>query len=431
MFGYDVFGAPALGFSASNNSQELKVSDISGLFWQGKSSQAITGGGKKYGIKSIPDPDDASRSISLSYVWPDTQTWTGHYFQIDRSPHSILWTSPILGDMSSTPKRNLIMTQEFRQEIIDAWDLATVVPVSCNTTDTYLGLSSSCTGGGNRCTDNSSGLKGGDKVLVQSGLGISSSKRYSEVTIPAGIIICPGTTGSFTPCTSNQEKVLGAAWTYTTGTDGNKIKTNGLYTCITKEGCPDEYNIDYKEPSLGYYNTNSSCGTDCISGASKNLLGFGNSSCILKIDEWNDGVVEDQTGQKSMTLAVGKSGMSSFNKRYLVAYKNADSSLNYKAGSGGLESYATETEATTAYDLAVGRRQAVLNPPEIIDDNGVIACTDPLRQSKSDGACDANCLTGHDYNTSGLCEKSEESGSNWKLFGIVGGIGLLAVLAMK
>ena len=66
MFGYDVFGAPALGFSASNNSQELKVSDISGLFWQGKSSQALTGGGKKYGIKSRPDPDDASRSISLS-----------------------------------------------------------------------------------------------------------------------------------------------------------------------------------------------------------------------------------------------------------------------------------------------------------------------------------------------------------------------------
>jgi len=444
MFGYDVFGAPALGFAASNthNDIKLKMNEISGLFWQGKSAYT-KGGGKEYSIKDVmvEEPEQTYDSkgnlnpwngqmrnvgIKLRYVWPDTSNWVGHYFEIKKYDMPI-WTSEIIGD---NPIRHQAMDQAFRQKIIDAWDSATFVPETCNTTDTYLGLKTGCTDGGSRCTDNSGGLTGGEKVLVQSGGGYG--KTYSEETIPAGIIICDANGSNFTPCTSNQEKVLGSyIGTAKTGTDGKKIKTTGLYKCIAKSGCPDQHNIDYKEASLGYRDDYAACGSDCITGASKTLLSAGNGSCILKIDEWNDGVAENQAGQKSMKLALGKSGHVGTSIPYKVAFTNGDSSLNYKPGSNGSKDYATEAEATDAFNRAAGRRKAILNPPEIVDDDGVIDCTDSLRQSKSDGSCDANCLSGHDYNTSGLCEKVESKGFDLTTFGFLGGIGLLAVLVLK
>jgi len=425
MFGYDVFGAPALSFAASSSDPELTMGDLGGLFWQGKSSKALTGGGKEYYMKSImitePDPYNAGQtrntSVNLSYVWPDTQVWTGHHFKITNGPRTIIWTSPILGDMASSNRSN-VMTTTFKQEIINKWDQAIFVPESCNTTDTYVGLDTGCTGGGNRCTDNSEGLQAGEIIKVAN----YSKTSYSDKTIPAGTVVCPGTLSGVGSCASNEEKVLNYSFTGITG---------GIYVCVTKSGCPDEHNSDYKAPSLGYKDDYAACGTDCITGASKTILGAGNGSCILKIDEWNDGVAENQAGQKSMTVVIGKSGHVSHPKRYLVIYKNADSSLNYKAGSNGFKSYATEAEATTAFNLAAGRRKAILNPPEIIDDDGVIDCTDSNRNTKSDGSCSVTCNSGYDFGVTGLCEEEESGSINWTYAGFIGGIGLLAVLAMK
>jgi len=432
MFGYDVFGAPTpRSFSADNPADHT----ITSSYFNSNTPWYKKGGGqysknssfpRTYQMKSIivdePDPYNAGQtrrtSYMIKYIWPDAALNTGHYVQITQGPRTILWTKQ-LGDMDSS-LRSTNWSSTVRQEIADAWNgvISNLISTDpCNTTDTYLGITDTCSDGGKKCSDGSEGLQAGEVIKVAN----FNKTSYTDKTIPAGTVVCPGTLSGVGSCASNEEKVLNYSFTGV---------TNGVYVCVAKAGCPDEHNSDYKEPSLGYRDDYAACGSGCITGASKTLLGAGNGSCILKIDEWNDGVAENQAGQKSMTLALGKSGHPTGNK-WIVAFKNADNSLNYKPASNGFKSYATEAEATDAFNLAAGRQKAVLNPPEVVDDDGVIECTDALRQSNSDGSCSANCLSGHDFNAAGLCEEVESKGLNLSTIGFFGGLGLLTLLVIK
>ena len=432
MFGYDVFGAPTpKSFSADNPADHTITSSYfnSNTPWHRKSGGQYSSNSsfpRKYQMKSIivnePDPYNAGQTRTtgymLNYFWPDAALKTGHYVQITQGSRTILWTKQ-LGDMDNS-LRSTNWSSTVRQEIADAWNsvIANLISTDpCNTTDTYYGITDTCSDGGKKCSDGSEGLQAGEVIKVAN----FSKTSYSEKTIPTGTVVCPGTLSGVGSCNSNEERVLNYSFTGI---------TNGIYVCVTKAGCPDQHNSDYKEPSLGYRDDYAACGSDCITGASKKLLSAGNGSCILKIDEWNDGVAENQAGQKSMKLALGKSGHVGTSLPYLIAFNNADSSLNYKAGSNGLKSYATEAEATDAFNRAAGRRKAVLNPPEI-DDDGVIECTDALRQSNSDGSCAANCLSGHDFNSAGLCEEVESKGLNLSTIGFFGGLGLLTLLVIR
>jgi hypothetical protein len=58
-------------------------------------------------------------------------------------------------------------------------------------------------------------------------------------------------------------------------------------------------------------------------------------------------------------------------------------------------------------------------------------CTDPNRNTKSDGSCSATCKSGYEFDETDLCVAEESGTKNLTFAGIIGGIGLLAVLAMK
>jgi hypothetical protein len=58
-------------------------------------------------------------------------------------------------------------------------------------------------------------------------------------------------------------------------------------------------------------------------------------------------------------------------------------------------------------------------------------CTDTNRNTKSDGSCSATCKSGYDFDETDLCVAEVSTSNKWTLAGIVGGIGLLAVLAIK
>ena len=73
----------------------------------------------------------------------------------------------------------------------------------------------------------------------------------------------------------------------------------------------------------------------------------------------------------------------------------------------------------------------VPDPDPDDDGSGAIACTDSNRNTKSDGSCSLTCKSGYDFGLTGFCEEEDSTPINWTFAGFIGGIGLLAVLAMK
>lgn len=353
--------AETLNFAASV-SGTLTTTTLGNLPWNNRSSSNLSGGGKKYQVASAqveePDPYNQGQTRQatyiLYYVWPNTQSWDNHSIEVVKLPRTVLKTWN-LGNMSSS-NRSSSWTGTLKQEIVNYWNNTITPPETCDTTNTYLGAKTECSGGGYRCTDNSAGLSAGTTVKVKSGI---TSSNYQEQTIPAGIVICPGTLSGSATCADNEEKVLNSAWTSTTGTDGNSIRTNGIWTCAKKTACGDEHDVNYKDPAL-YNKDNSLCGT-CIEGAQKKWYGTGNGSCMLKIDEWID-------SEGTVKLLLGKSGWNSGN-RYYVIFDNFKGDLSgFQSGSGGFKSYDTEAKARLAFDQAANIRKEELNPST--DDDG-------------------------------------------------------------
>jgi|DEB0MinimDraft_6_1074348.scaffolds.fasta_scaffold02638_3 hypothetical protein len=343
--------AETLNFAATVQGS-LTNSTLGNIPWNNRSSQNLSGGGKKYQVATArieePDPYNAGQTIQqtymLYYIWPNLQSWDNHSLQVVKSPQTILKTWN-LGNMSSA-NRSSSWTSTIRDDIVSYWNTTITPPETCDQSNTYIGAKTECSDGGFRCTDNSQGLVAGTTTRVQWG------NKGQDYTVPQGTVICPGQLSSFTPCQDNQEKVLSRQLNYGSVT--------GWWTCVNKSACGDEHDVNYKDPAL-YNKDNSLCGT-CIEGAQKKWYGVSNGSCMLKIDEWID-------SEGTVKLLLGKSGWNSGN-RYYVIFDNFKGDLSgFQSGSSGFKSYDTEAKARLAFNQAANIRKEELNPSTDDDDD--------------------------------------------------------------
>ena len=339
------------------------------------------------------------------------------------------------------------------------------------TTDTYIGGSSNVDCGGYPSDGNNpddkkkcgsfsdSTLVAGDTYKYKASFG-----GYTTQTVPEGTVICtydkhnlPNRSAQWKQdnppinCTADEDKVLGRGWG----------KTNGMWECIPKLGCKDLHNTNYADPDVRPHK-NSVCDEgDCITGASKTLLGSGDGSCIKELDMF---ILEksatgccQQTGfddcKCRYQVALGKSGWG----KYKIHWRNFEGPKlssgdcetgdcdQWKAGKSGSRQYDTLAEAQAVFDtMKAGAQEAmgVTQGGNGDDDDPpfVGTCADPNDSGYGQTEC-VGCNDGYEDNNDGLgCveitdgddedEDDGEENNTLKYIGM-GGAGLIALIVLS